>query len=837
MRLPSIRTWLDFLHSASHSLKTRLTLLTLTIFWVSIWSLSYYLNAVLHSNLERALGQQQFSTVSVVAGQVNSALVSHQEALGLLADSAVQAMQGGAHDIHTLLKSRPYVTHLFNSGVVVVNADGKFVTGVSERNVLVPLNDAHFHSLVDALREGKTAISAPIFSPLSRGPVFAISVPLKNAQGNLMGALVGMTDLGQPSFLDEVTQNRYGKTGGYMIVARAQRQIVAATDKSLNKGALPAAGENALLDRFLGGYEGSGTVANIKGVTVLASAKGVPVAGWYVAVALPASEAFAPIHDIKRNLFLATLLITCISGWLMWWILKRQMAPMQEATVALARMVSQGSPPQPLIVKGKDEVSSLITSFNLLLSTLKTREDALKNSEYKLSEISENVDSYIYIKDTQGRYLFANKSLRQLLGLGDANIEGKTDGDFFDELTVVQLQESDRRAYLDGASQQSSGVERTLKLKNGRIITAFSIKIPLKDSDGNVYGLCGISSDITERQQAEQDLRIAAIAFECQEAIVVLDAAINILRVNQAFCDITGYDISEAYEKMSAFFCSTRSPTHNNPEFWSGVMRMGPWKGVLQLVHKSGDLYPAMVTVTAVKSMHGEVTHFVCSFINYTSNHLQEQKRVANEIAHRDALVREVHHRIKNNLQGIMGLMAQFAHERPEISEPINQVIGQIKSISVIHGLQGRTQLNSVRLCELTSEISIEVEKLWQSAIEVNIPPDWIPRIIAEKEAVPISLVLNELIVNAVKHNTDASAPVKIAIHKGADANSVTIEIFNVGRLDASDGSEPKTHSGLQLIKALLPRTGAVIQHSQQGDVVCTSIQIGAPILTISDTD
>jgi two-component sensor histidine kinase len=204
-----------------------------------------------------------------------------------------------------------------------------------------------------------------------------------------------------------------------------------------------------------------------------------------------------------------------------------------------------------------------------------------------------------------------------------------------------------------------------------------------------------------------------------------------------------------------------------------------------------------------------------------------------NEAAHRNLLVREVHHRIKNNLQGITGLLRQFAQQHPETAELIHQAIGQVQGISVIHGLQGRAVTSLVRLCELTEAIADEIQNLWQTPVTMNIPPLWLPWVIAEKEAVPIALVLNELILNAVKHGGKAQGNVSITLRKGLHPEGVQITIANAGQL-VPDGGQTGTHrNGLQLIAALMPRHGARIAREQHGDQVVTLLELGAPVISL----
>lgn len=830
--MDSIRNQQPWSFALSHrlSLKTRITAATLLIFLASLWGLSTYASYMVRKDMERALGEQQYSTVAVVAAQINAALIERKEALEIVAEPIGLALAKNNVTLQTLLYARPLLAHLFNGGVLVLDANGTAVAEAPTRTERIGVNYSYIPAISKALEVGQTTISPPVMGRQLHAPVFVISVPLRTPQGKLIGAISGVTNLGLPGFLDDVTQSNYGKTGGYMIVERQLRQVVTATDKRRSMEILPGEGINPLIDRFVGGFEGSGVVVNPQGIEVLASAKGIPAAGWYVAAALPAKEAFAPVHDAQYNVLLATLALTLIAGGLTWWWIKRLLTPMQDATSAMVAMANQQVPLKAIALSVQDEIASLISSFNQLLATLKSREEALRQSEYKLSEISEHVDAYIYLKDTQGRHLFANRAMRELLGVSKEEIVGQSDDVFFDALTVAQLRSNDLLVLQEGKPIKTD--ETNLRLRSGISLTTLTIKIPLRNGEGAVYGLCGISTDITERKEAEEALRIASIAFECQEGIIVMNASFKVLRVNRAFSQISGYDAGEAQEAITKFLASSRNPASTTPGFWDDAQRLGAWKGEVRFRRKHGEYYTALVTVTAVRDAAGHVSHFVCNFVDNTSGELLEQQRLTNEAAQRNALVREVHHRIKNNLQGITGLLRQYAQKQPEMADPINQAIGQMQSVSVIHGMQGRAETLSVRLCELTSEIAAEIEELWRVPIQVDIPSNWEYRIVEENEAVPMALVLNELILNAVKHCDDKCKVVRITIRAGDQRDRVQITIFNSGRLALDRPPSHTGQSGLQLIAALLPREGAHIDRSQQGDEVVTRIEVGPPVVS-----
>lgn len=334
-----------------------------------------------------------------------------------------------------------------------------------------------------------------------------------------------------------------------------------------------------------------------------------------------------------------------------------------------------------------------------------------------------------------------------------------------------------------------------------------------------------------ERRQTEADLRIAATAFECQEGMIVTDAQMRILRTNQSFSRIMGYSNEEVVGKSTTFMRSDRHPAAFYENAWETGRRDGSWHAEVWHRRKNGEVFQQWLTCTAVKDAKGVITNFVVTHMDITDRKQREAKRQAEEAAHRDALVREVHHRIKNNLQGITGMLSQFAQTHPETTDIINQAITQVRSIAVLHGLQGRRSMDTVRLCELTSAIADNVQSVWQTPINVSIPSIWRPGVVAEKEAVPIALILNELLVNAVKHGGRAHGHVSVTLSKGQRPEAIQVSIRNSGRLRANTDRPTGHHAGLLLIDSLLPHEGAHLTREQNENVVLTRLELEPPVV------
>ena len=165
-------------------------------------------------------------------------------------------------------------------------------------------------------------------------------------------------------------------------------------------------------------------------------------------------------------------------------------------------------------------------------------EEALRESEHKLSTILDSVEAFIYIKDCNYQYQYVNEPVRQLFGKALEDIIGKSDDVFFDEATTAKLHEYDLRVIELGERTTS---ENSYTLKDKPITrTFFTVKQPLSREDGSIYGLCGISTDISERKQMEEKLRDSnafkvSILNSLTSHIAVLDAQGVIVAVNNAW--------------------------------------------------------------------------------------------------------------------------------------------------------------------------------------------------------------------------------------------------------------------------------------------------------------
>lgn len=196
----------------------------------------------------------------------------------------------------------------------------------------------------------------------------------------------------------------------------------------------------------------------------------------------------------------------------------------------------------------------------------------------------------------------------------------------------------------------------------------------------------------------------------------------------------------------------------------------------------------------------------------------------------RDALIREVHHRIKNSLQGVAGLLRQHLADKPLLRPLLEAASAQVYAIAAVHGLQGEASGGLINLRTLVARVAASVSGIMHSPIVLSERCASLAAYsVKEEESVSVALVLNELVMNAAKHRVRGSSAIKIDTVELE--SGVELRIRNPGFLPSNfdAGSLSRAGNGLALACSLLPRRGARIALSEDGDEVLTTMTLQVP--------
>ena len=174
--------------------------------------------------------------------------------------------------------------------------------------------------------------------------------------------------------------------------------------------------------------------------------------------------------------------------------------------------------------------------------------------------------------------------------------------------------------------------------KDGSLVWLSVSWVPITDAKGVFTGFRTSGRDITDRKQVEAELRIAAVAFDSLEAMMVTDANSTILRVNSAFTECTGYTAEEAVGQTPRMLRSHHHDEDFFSEMWETIHRMGGWQGEIWGRRKNGEVYPKWLTISAVTGEGGVVSHYVGTHHDITERKIAEER--IKELAFFDALTR-----------------------------------------------------------------------------------------------------------------------------------------------------------------------------------------------------
>ena len=185
---------------------------------------------------------------------------------------------------------------------------------------------------------------------------------------------------------------------------------------------------------------------------------------------------------------------------------------------------------------------------------------------------------------------------------------------------------------------------RSLRLRAEGMVVELTGKTVSRTPGDDIASLVDILNLLTgtlvqrNRQLTEQrtDLRISATAFESHEAMMITDADRVVLRVNKTFTEITGYTDEEVVGQTPCIFRDERQDANFIREMWESIERKGGWQGELRDWRKNGDEYPKWLTISAVKSDDGTVTHYIITHSDISKLKNAEQK--IEELALFDAL-------------------------------------------------------------------------------------------------------------------------------------------------------------------------------------------------------
>ncbi|RJX32351.1 MAG: EAL domain-containing protein [Oxalobacter sp.] len=236
--------------------------------------------------------------------------------------------------------------------------------------------------------------------------------------------------------------------------------------------------------------------------------------------------------------------------------------------------------------------------------------ESLSEREVRLSTLIQTIPDLIWVKDQEGIYLACNSAVERLFGADRSKIIGSKGEAFLGAEQLAAFHADDMAAI---ASGKPLIVEEWLTFADDGHRALYEVlKVPMRKQTGELVGIVGIGRDITERKQAEERLKLAALVSDnTSQAIMVTDANGMIIAVNPGYERITGYTEAEVLGKNPSLLSSGRQDRAFYQAMWHSLNTSGHWQGEIWNKRKNGEIYPAWITINAIRSPDGAIERYV----------------------------------------------------------------------------------------------------------------------------------------------------------------------------------------------------------------------------------
>jgi diguanylate cyclase (GGDEF)-like protein/PAS domain S-box-containing protein len=281
----------------------------------------------------------------------------------------------------------------------------------------------------------------------------------------------------------------------------------------------------------------------------------------------------------------------------------------------------------------------LFFSARYQLRKRRQQEDELRRSGERLSLALDGANDGLWDWDLQTEALYLSPRSREILCLSDdapANMQ---------TLWLNQLSDLDqqitRSALLSHLRGETNRVDLTcrLRLTTGAYCWVQTGGRAVRDAQGQAVRLTGVLRDVTEQVEREQRLRQAGAMFNCtSEGMLICDVDQNIIDVNKAFCEITGYRPEEVIGRQPVLLASGRHDKAFYKHMWQQIKATGRWSGEIWNRRKDGEVYPQWQNIIAVNDHLGHLTHYVAVFADMSL--IKRSQEEIDYLAHHDPLTK-----------------------------------------------------------------------------------------------------------------------------------------------------------------------------------------------------
>lgn len=451
----------------------------------------------------------------------------------------------------------------------------------------------------------------------------------------------------------------------------------------------------------------------------------------------------------------------------------------------------------------------------------KSYEESIFKKELMLRKIIDTIDYSIFWKDTNGKYIGCNKSFAKSVGLSDSNdIIGKTDYDLPWPKNEADAYLLDDHEVIKANKSKLHIIEPVQKADGSRLIVDTS-KHPLVDENAKPFGVLGIYEDITEKTHISEELkkkdnRLSQIASQVPgmlyQFLMKPDGSFSVPYSSNAVKDIFGVNPEDVADDFEPIFNAIHPDDRNKilETISESLNTMEQWKCEYRVQTQGNKTKWIYGNSIPEKNADGSITWSGYN-VNITK-YIEAEAEIKKQLNEKENLLKEIHHRIKNNISTIESLLKMHIEStsNQETINGLSDAISRVQSMRILYErlLAGNEYEISSTLSYINGLIeSVLVLFTKEHNISINTKIDDFN--LSSKILFPLGIIFNELMTNIMKHAFKENQSGKIYITLKKENNHVTLNINDNGKgLPEGFDIENASGYGFSLVKILSSQIG-----------------------------
>jgi PAS domain S-box-containing protein len=442
-----------------------------------------------------------------------------------------------------------------------------------------------------------------------------------------------------------------------------------------------------------------------------------------------------------------------------------------------------------------------------------------------LEAITGQTDVSILVRNKNGEHLFVNEKWKRVFGFEKIDVVGKKVNDLFDKSIADHITKKDHEIINSGKQQLFE--ERVLTIDGYRYFMVN--KFPLKGIQGMEEAVGGIGTDITELKEAEAKIQDAE-----QKLRDIVEHSTNLFYshdTNHVLVYLSpqsklffGYEPEEAKKRWTEF--TTDNPVNQiGFEITQRAIDTGEPQPPYEVELKRADGAIIWVEVNEAPLVKNGKTELITGSLTDITDRKRAQAEIKKSLKEKETLLAEIHHRVKNNLAVVASMMQMQAHlsDDKRLGNDLIESVLRIKSMANIHEhLYQSKHFADLDFAMNLKTLVTDVINTMQVNTELKIEFNCEKVLLNVSQAIPCSLIVNEVVTNIIKHAYDERDHGNVNVALSQADTRIKLEITDDGNGLPEDFSPESSNTlGLQLIKTLSEQLGANYQYLSE-DIGCT---------------